>query len=246
MKKIITALAAAALAAAGAGTLSMIGDAAHAATASITPYTVTAATGITGRPDSGGHGYWALDSMTRTASVSLAAEVALSYCGGHTSTGHCYRWGGKITDKGSFTTIAGDTSPGNGMLNGGSPAAIGAVVTGSMAGTYAYAFYSSWKTARSALVPAGEADGGNLPGGRFTTGAWPELFFGGGAAFYVAGKASASLGTTGGWVYKAAAGADGACPRLSSEWADSSWPASNPWGGAAYQGNILAPGAGHC
>jgi hypothetical protein len=236
----LTALAAAATAALG------LGLAATAASAAVTPYAATATTAITARPDSGVHGTWALDTMTRTATVRLAGEVALSYCGGTTPTGHCYRWTGSITDKGTFTSIVGDVSPGNGMLNGGSPAAIGAAVTGTLTGSYQYAFYSSWKTANRSLVPATEDDQGNTPGGRSTTGAWPEQFFGPGARFYVAGAASSELGTTGRWAYAAAAGSDPACPRVSSSWVDSSWPVSNPWGAAASQGNVLAPGTGAC
>ena len=40
----------------------------------------------------------------------------------------------RVTDKGTFATVPGDTSPGNGMLNGGSPAAIGTAITGTLTG----------------------------------------------------------------------------------------------------------------
>lgn len=244
IRRAVLALAAAAsVAALGLGAASAAG----ASTATkVTSYTSTASTAITGRPDSGVHGNWAVDAFTRTATIHLLSEVALSYCGGSTGTGHCYHWAGTITDKGTFTTVVGDTSPGNGDLNGGSPAAIGEAVTGTMSGSYSYDFYSSWKSASKALVPATEDDQGNAPGGRSTTDAWPEQFFGAGAQFFESGSASNSLGTTGRWAYVAPLGSDSACPRLSSSWVDSSWPVSNPWGAAPAQGNILAPDASHC
>jgi hypothetical protein len=224
-----------------------VAGAASAATAAVKSYTSTATTSITNRPDSGDHGNWALDGtqgapLKRTASVTLVSEVALSYCGGASGTGHCYHWTGKITDAGGFVTVAGDSSPGNGSLNGGGPAPIGTAVTGTMAGVYHYDFYSTWKTANKALVAATENDGGNLPGGNSTTDLWPAKFFGSGAKFYVGGAQSTSLGTTGSWTYKAAAGSDQACPAVSSQWTDG----SPDWGASASDGNILAPSAANC
>lgn len=210
-------------------------------------YTTTAVTAITNRPDSGDHGDWALDGsakapLERTASVTLVSEVALPYCGGSTGTGHCYHWTGKISDAGSFTTIIGDNSPGNGSLNGGSAPAIGTAVTGTMAGSYRYDFYSSWKTASKSLVPSKENDAGNLPGGRQTTGDWVAQFFGPGAKFYENDSVSSELGTTGSWTYVAAFGADKACPDQASQWVDG----SPGWGADASAGNVLAPDAAHC
>jgi hypothetical protein len=239
----------AALAAAGAvAAATVVTGTAGAASAvtsaipAITSYTATAATSVSNRPDSGDHGDWAYDTFRRTASVTLVSEVALSYCGGSTGTGHCYHWTGKITDAGTFSSIVGDVSPGNGSLNGGVAPQIGTSVTGSMAGTYHYDFYSSWKSASRALVPASENDQYNLPGGNSTTDLWPAKFFGKGAAFYVGGVPSTSLGTTGSWTYKAAAGADSACPAVSSQWTDG----SPDWGSSAADGNILAPSASAC
>jgi hypothetical protein len=229
-----------------AASLTAAGLAATSASATARPavksYTSTAVTKVSDRPDSGDHGNWANDTLVRSASVTLASEVALSYCGGSAPTGHCYHWTGKITDKGSFTTVPGDTSPGNGSLNGGSAPAIGAQVTGAMSGSYRYDFYSSWKSASKTLVPSSENDQGNVPGGRQTTGAWPEQFFGAGARFYVSGAASSELGTTGSWTYTAGFGADSACPAVASQWTD----ASPDWGANAADGNILAPAAAAC
>lgn len=242
LKRIRHTLAAvAALGAAGAiAALSL--TAANAATArpAVKSYSVTAVTKVSDRPDSGDHGNWADDSFTRTAKLHLVSQVATSYCGDKTS--HCYHWQGSVADSGTFATIVGDTSPGNGDLNGGSPAAIGAVVKGSMAGTYGYDFYASWKTAKTSLVPTKENDQGNVPGGQQTTDAWAEQFFGSGARFFVGGVASDSLGTTGSWKYTAPFGADSACPAAASSWTD----ASPDWGANAGDGNILAPSAANC
>lgn len=225
----------------GAGTA-----AAAAASTGVTSYTVTAHTKISGRPDSGDHGTWANDAMTRTASVRLVSEVALSYCGGSTPTGHCYHWTGQLSDRGTFTTIPGATSPGAGDLNGGRPPAIASAVTGPMFGAYRFDFYSSSKTARAAAMPASENDAGKAPGGRSTTDAWVEQFFGATARFYENGQRSDSLGTTGRWVYELGFGADRACPQVASRWVDSSWPLTQPWGQSPDQGNILVPNIAHC
>jgi hypothetical protein len=249
MSRITRRAAVALLSLATAGTLALglAASAASAAThAAVKSYTSTAVTRVSDRPDSGVHGNWADDGFTRTASVTLLSEVALSYCGGTTGTGDCYHWSGQITDNGTFTTLAGATSPGNGDLNGGSAPTMGEAVTGTMSGTYSYDFYSSWKSAAKALVATTENDQGSTPGGRFTTDAWPEQFFGTGAQFFVSNTASSSLGTTGRWAYTAPLGSDPACPRLSSSWVDSSWPVANPWGAAPAQGNILAPAAADC
>jgi hypothetical protein len=242
LKRIRHTLAAAA-ALTGAGAIVALGlTAASAATArpAVKSYTVTAVTKLSDRPDSGVHGNWADDTFTRTAHLTLVSQVASSYCAGKTS--HCYHWTGSVSDAGSFATIPGDVSPGNGDLNGGSPAAIGTVVKGSMSGSYKYDFYASWKTAKASLVPTSENDQGNVPGGRSTTGAWVEQFFGTTAQFFTGGAASNELGTTGSWTYGAAFGADSACPAVASQWTD----ASPDWGTNAGDGNILAPSAADC
>jgi hypothetical protein len=209
---------------------------------SVKSYTSTAVTSVKARPDSGDHGNWANDNFTRKASVTLLNEVPLSNCGGATGTGHCYHWQGSVTDQGTFTTIIGDTSPGNGSLNGGSPPVMGAAVTGGMNGSYKYDFYSSWKTANKSLVPHSENDLGAVPTGKSTTGAWPEQFFGSTAQFFTGGVSSSQLGTTGSWKYIAPPGADTACPAVSSQWTDG----SPDWGVNSVDGNILAPDAAHC
>ena len=205
--------------------------------------TVVATTHITGRPDSGVHGNtWALDSITRVATLRLVSEVALSYCGGSTSTGHCYHFTGHINDTGTATTIAGQTVPGNGGLNGGSAPVMGVSIKAAMTGTLAYNFYSSWKTFSAASVEKTENDQGNTPGGEDTSGAWMEQFFGSGARFFVASAPATYLAGNGSWTYTAGFGADSACPNVASKWIDG----SPNWGTDASAGNILAPDASAC
>jgi hypothetical protein len=180
--------------------------------------------------------------MTRTAALTLVSEVALSYCGGSTSTGHCYHFTGHIADTGTAATIAGQAVPGNGGLNGGSAPLMGESIKAAMTGTLHYDFYSSWKSFSAASVEKAENDAGNTPGGEDTSGAWMEQFFGSGARFFVGNAPATYLAGNGSWTYTAGFGADKACPNEASKWTD----ASPDWGVDASDGNILAPAAGAC
>ncbi len=211
--------------------------------------TVTAVTAISDRPDSGyGTGtYLANDYFTRTATITLVGEVSLSFCGGKTSTGHCYHWTGQVTDTaGRFVTVPGIGSPGYGGLNGGKDPLIGVAATGTMSGGIKYDFYSSFRSVLASLVPKTENDLGNIANvtGRRPTHAWVLQFFGAPATFWVSGSATptTSVDTTGGWSYTLPFGADAQCPHLGSQWVD----ASPGWGNNAADGNILAPTSAHC
>ena len=213
------------------------------ASAAVSTYTVHAVTAITDRPDSGAHGNdWADDAFTRTAHLYFHGEVALSYCGGSTGTGHCYRWTGNVHDQGTFTTRTSGDVPGYGYLNGSSQLEV--AVTGTMTGVYRYVFYSSWKTAQASRVASPQS---GSPSGRHTTGMWPAQFFGNGARFWDHNGTpqgdGGSLGTGGGWLYTAAPGSDAQCPHVTSQWTDAS---ATSWGLPAADGNILAPDAAHC
>ena len=225
--------------AAGAATAAIIpvlaatGPVASAATSTST---YSATTTLTNRPDSGINGDWALDSISRTATIIRHGTVSANNCGGISP---CYLWSGKITDKGTFATTPGQDSPGAGLQNGNGPLVMGATVTGPMHGNYNYSFYSTVKTP-DGTVPS-TVDGNNDP-----TGQWPALFFAGGTSvlYDFSGNTgnAANYGTTGSWTYTAPLGADSACPHDSSQWVD----ASPDWGSKAVDGNILAPDAAHC
>ncbi|MHB1594442.1 MAG: hypothetical protein ACYCO9_00965 [Streptosporangiaceae bacterium] len=212
--------------------------------------TVTATTAVSNRPESP---KWAYDTFNRHASVTRTGEVALSYCGGTTVTGHCYSYTGAIHDYGTFTTIPGQSSPGAGDLNGGSAPTIGVAATGGMWGWGTYRFYSDFKTIKASLMPATENDNYNVPGAPESTGAWVEQFFPATATFWTpdgsnTGQQGLYVLTNGGWHYTLGFGADAQCPNLASRWIDSgvAAPDGKTWGTSPVDGNILAPASGHC
>ncbi len=210
---------------------------AAAATPSATPQTViTASTAVSNRPDSGVQGNnWALDTFTRVASVKLVGEVANTNCPG-TDTGHCYLWDFTITDSGHFKAIAGQPAPRTGTLE--------RALTGTMAGgTKNGQFYSSWKTAKAARVPATENDNGADPTGRHTTTNWAEQFFGASAVFNsAANPGGPDLGNWG-WTYTLNFGTNSQCPNNAYRWVDA---AANGGGSQPPDGNILTPLAADC
>jgi hypothetical protein len=205
----------------------------HAATA--TP--IQAVTQIANRPDSGVQGNnWALDTFTRTATITLVSEVAASNCPG-SDTGHCYLWNGTISDAGTFTTIASQLAPRTGTLD--------RAITGKMTGGAPNVqFYSSWKTARASRVPATENDNGQDPTGRHTTTNWVEQFFGASAVFNsAANPGGPDLGSKAGWTYLLRFGSNNECPNDAYRWVDS---AADQWGSLNTDGNILTPNAADC
>ena len=206
--------------------------------------TLHASTAVTGRPDSGTAGdNWALDAFTRTATLRYAGAAPASDCGG---TSPCYHFTGNVKDSGHFTTIAGNTVPGTGDLNGGAPPAEGVAATGAMAGEYHYSFYSGHAYVLARRVPAAEDDAGALPTGRHTTGMWLAQFFSAGATFWDStGTATTTeIGNgNGSWSYLLPPGADSQCPNATSQWVDGS---ATSWGSLPADGNILAPDASHC
>jgi hypothetical protein len=128
---------------------------------------VTAATALTDRPDSGAHGDWALDSLTRSVAITRQAAVEASKCG--TSAMTCWFYTGTLIDNGTFTTIDGAKSPDKGT-------AISGTVQGSVVGGSKFQFYASSDAPNPVSVP-GTSDGAANP-----TAKWPSLFFPAGTA----------------------------------------------------------------
>lgn len=206
----------------------------------------TAVTHLTNRPDSGAHGNtWALDTLTRTATIHRVAAVALSHCGGHSNTGFCYEFTATVSDVGTFHTIPGVDAPGFGYQNGGPAIQLEAAITGQVDGSARYTLYSSWKT--DDRTPPAAEDG--TPSGRLTTSDWPLLFFRtvGPQIYDSAGNplssGAFSILTAGAWNYLAGPGSDPACINVTSQWFDAS---ADAWGSTPAGGNILAPDAAHC
>lgn len=124
--------------------------------------TLTAATAVSDRADSGVHGNWATDSFTRTLSVTRHSEVETSNCGG--GVNHCWFYTGTITDNGTFETAEGALSPESGV-------AINGTVSGSFNGGSAVEFYASTRPANAAKVPA------TVTGNDVATSDWVTLMF---------------------------------------------------------------------
>jgi hypothetical protein len=121
------------------------------------PNTRYAASALTYRPDSGGSGTsWALDNMTRDASVTYL---------GTAGTGH-YSYEGSVVDNGTFVTIAGNDTPNQGMDPGQT---LGDSLTGAMTGQWGFTFTAS--NLASTMPPAA------VQGVADPTGSWNELFF---------------------------------------------------------------------
>lgn len=123
---------------------------------------VTAVSNLTQRPDSGVHGNWALDSLTRTVAVTRQHAAEASKCGGGATS--CYFYTASLADAGSFTTINGADSP-----QAGAP--ISGTVTGSVNGGTAIEFYASSGAPNPAGVPV------NVVGNTHPTSTWVNAFF---------------------------------------------------------------------
>jgi hypothetical protein len=218
-----------------------------AASAVATTAGFTASQTVSNRDDSGTNSNgttnnWAKDSFTRTTTLFGHGIVANTYCPG-IAIGACHFITGKITDKGTFTTVVGDAVPGQGSLNGAPAPLIGTAVTGPMAGALNYSFYANVPLTKASASNAPSSITGDTP----STGQWPEQFFPAGTQFWD------STGATGGneylgygawgWTYTASLGSDPACPNVSGRWIDAS---GNNSGANAVDGNILAPDAAHC
>lgn len=128
----------------------------------------SATTAMSNRDDSGDGGNWALDTITRTASVSLKAPASVSNCGAGATT--CYLYEGTIADTGSFVSVTGAKTPADGgkTING--------TVMGSLTGGSAVEFYAS-SNSPTAAVPA--TTSGDSP----STTDWVKQFFAPGTTF---------------------------------------------------------------
>jgi len=150
-----------------AGVLVVTGLAAGTAHAAA-PFTDTVR--ITGNFDNGNHGYWARLAYDRTVTIDR--------------TGH-NTWSVTLRDAGTFTTLRGAKSPEAG-------ATLGAPVSGTFSGSYAYTVESerrpSDRFVRSAYNfrcnPAGSGDRtADCPSMPKSTSEWPALYFPPGSTF---------------------------------------------------------------
>lgn len=123
---------------------------------------VTAASSLSDRPDSGAHGTWAKDALTRTVAITRQHAAKASECGGGATK--CWYYTGSIVDNGSFTTVDGGKSPEAG-------ADIAGTVSGTVAGASQIEFYASSNAPDPSKVDA------TVTGAAHPTGEWVKMFF---------------------------------------------------------------------
>lgn len=104
--------------------------------------TITATTAVSNWPETSG---WAVDTFTRTLSVTREHAAESAKCGG---TPQCWFYTAQITDNGSFVTAIGHPSP-----NSSQHATITHTVSGTINGTARMEFYASSPTPAVDNVP---------------------------------------------------------------------------------------------
>lgn len=143
-----------------------------------TPTTATATSSVLDHPDSGDNGQnWAVDTITRTASVTLKDAASTSNCGAGATS--CYLYEGTLADTGSFTTASSAHVTTDG-LSPDKSTAISGTETGSITGGSAVEFYASSNAPTAGSVPAVVS---GVVSGEETTDNWVEQFFPAGTTF---------------------------------------------------------------
>jgi hypothetical protein len=125
-------------------------------------FTVTANSALLNRPDSGLHGDWALDRLTRTMSITRQHATEASKCGGSASV--CWFYTGSLSDNGTFNTIKDANSP-----QAGTP--ITGQVKGNVLGAAKIEFYASSDLPDPSLVDA------TVHNADHPTATWAKMFF---------------------------------------------------------------------
>lgn len=178
MFKARTLVAAAALATATAGgAAAAAAPVTWAATPPVGTVVVHAATHITGDKDGGGNGYWAVDAITRTLTVTVADSTVTGPCAslaGFSSADVCYT--ARLADAGTFTTITGAYQPNQGHAAPGQTGGkLAAVVSGTLTGSFGFTLFAPAGDAPSdGNVPATWDASAAAPG----TSSWPRVAFG--------------------------------------------------------------------
>lgn len=144
-----------------------------AGTASAAPHSLTgetASTQLTARPDSGGNGDWATDSIFRTLNIQLLGRDSNPF--------HGWDYYATVKDLGTFRTIAGAYTPNQwGFYHNQH---IVQVTTGRLAGQAAYQF---WATSLPVMNLVPSAEKGAPATTAETTSSWYEQAFPAGTHF---------------------------------------------------------------
>ena len=147
-----------------------------AASASLQPaphsHSLTAATWMVNRDDSGGNGNWAKDYFVRDLTITPQGPVVKTDCGTGATT--CYAFTASLKDGGTFRTIPGAYAPNQGTDHGGH---IHGTVTGEMNGYGDFATFYATSQPDMRLVP--HVNNGDVN----PSSTWPELAFPGGTTF---------------------------------------------------------------
>jgi hypothetical protein len=144
--------------------------------------TFTAVTTLTNRPDSGTAGNnWAVDTLTRTATLTEHGTVPTSNCG-PSATEDCHLFTFTLADQGSFVSNSGATPGNNGDIHG--------TVPGSITGGETGEFFADG-TPDPTLVATPQ------DGEAHTTGEWFKQFF------TASSNVTAENEHTWGWTYNA-------------------------------------------
>jgi hypothetical protein len=161
---------------------------------------VTAVTSLSNRPDSGNAGNWALDAITRTATVTRQGAAPSADCG--SAATQCWFYTATISDAGSFTTISGADTPNQDCTEPhGGPSCTGLVISGtvdgSLSGGGTMEFYADSGSPAASGVPTSGTGSGPAD-----TTDWYRLFFPAGTAFGITGNPNAPW-TAWSWSYSA-------------------------------------------
>jgi hypothetical protein len=209
---------------------SALASSAFASTTATAPKTTWSKTiAISNDQDSSAQGgNWAVDKFARHITLHRVGAAPVTDCAA--GSARCWQWSYKVSDSGTFTTIAGAVGPREGVedqsltgsFNGGTPDAV---------------FFSNQDTANPSLAPASISSG--VGTGFKTTSSMPRLFFPRGAG------TTYTLQTLGdwGWTYQMGFDVNSQCPNFAYRWVDSN---ANQGGSAPADGNILTDNTADC
>lgn len=190
--------------------------------------TATATTHVTNDPDNG-HGSpstWAMDTITRTVTITKGTQVSGTACGLAASAG-CWSFTAALSDSGTFVTIPGAGTPNQSCAGCAGELIRSPAVSGTIAGNYQVTFDASYPVADASLVGKNHDDHGGPVFAPYTSTTWGQQFFPAGTSFgpFVGGAYT--------WTYQVLSGG---FPFFTVErWVDSS---SNGDGNTPGAGNI--------
>ena len=160
--------------------------------------TVNAVTSISHRDASGNGGNWAVDTLTRTATVTRRGAVPSGDCGASATA--CWFYTATISDSGSFSNDAGVLTPNQACTEPSGTSCAGlkisGTVTGSFSGGGTQEFYADSDSPSASTVPT------TVSGDSPTDTNWYQQFFPAGTTFGLTSNPNAPW-TAWSWTYNA-------------------------------------------